>query len=148
MTKKIVIGSDHAAFLMKEFVKKILSSKGYDVQDVGPQNEDRCDYPDYAIELSKVVVAKNIPGILLCGSGIGVSIVANRFCGVRAALCRTSYDAEMSRKHNDANVLCLGARVNSELEIEQIVTTWLSCEFEGGRHGERLAIFAKLGEKA
>ena len=148
MTKAIVIGSDHAAFLMKEFVKELLSSKGYSVLDVGPFNEDRCDYPDYAVAVSKTVVEKNIPGILLCGSGIGVSIVANRFCGVRAALCRSAYDAEMSRKHNDANVLCLGARVNSEAEIKEIVESWLSTEFEGGRHSERLAIFAKLGEKA
>lgn len=148
MNKKIVIGSDHAAFLMKEFVKNLLSSKGFEVQDVGPYNEDRCDYPDYAIAVSKTVVSKNIPGILLCGSGIGVSIVANRFCGVRAALCRSPYDAEMSKKHNDANVLCLGARVNSEAEIEKIVESWLSSEFEGGRHSDRLSIFAKLGEKA
>ena len=147
MNKTIVIGSDHAAFLMKEFVKKLLVKKGFSVDDIGPYNEDRCDYPNYAIEVSKSVVAKNIPGILLCGSGIGVSIVANRYCGVRAALCRSPYDAEMSRKHNDANVLCLGARVNTEPEIEKIVETWLSSEFEGGRHSERLAIFAKLGEK-
>jgi ribose 5-phosphate isomerase B len=145
--EKIIIGSDHAAFSMKEFVKGLLSSKGFDVVDVGPHNEDRCDYPDYATALAKEVVARKCLGVLLCGSGIGVSIVANRYRGIRAALCRSPYDAEMSKKHNDANVLCLGARVNSEHEIGEIVDIWLATSFEGGRHSDRLKLFEKIGEK-
>ncbi len=144
---KIVIGSDHAAFEMKEFVKGLLSSKGMDVEDIGTHTSDSCDYPDFASTLAKVVVHEKIPGILLCGSGIGVSIVANRYRGIRAALCRSPKDAEMSRKHNDANVLCLGARVNTENEILEIVNSWLVQSFEGGRHAERLSLFENLGEK-
>ena len=142
---KIVIGSDHAAFEMKEFVREFLLSKNLEVVDVGTYSSDRCDYPDYAKALVAVVLEKNIPGILLCGSGIGVSIVANRYQGIRAALCRSTHDAEMSRKHNDANVLCLGARTNTEVEIKAIIEIWLASAFEGGRHLERLNKFRDLG---
>src|SRR5689334_6488541 len=98
---KIVIGSDHAAFETKEFVKKLLVSLHHEVVDVGTHSNERCDYPDYASALAKTVIDQNLTGILLCGSGIGVSIVANRYKGIRAALCRSPYDAEMARKHND-----------------------------------------------
>lgn len=143
---KIVIGSDHAAYEMKEKVKLLLQSKNIDVLDVGTHSADRADYPDYAKKVSHEVVAQNIQGILLCGSGIGVSIVANRFKGIRAALCRTPEDAEMSRKHNDANVLCLGARFNSESEVQKIIEAWFENSFEGGRHADRLNKFSDLGE--
>ncbi len=144
---KIAIGSDHAAFDMKEMVKHFLQSQKIEVQDCGTYSSERADYPDYAIKVSKAVVSKEAElGILLCGSGIGVSIVANRFKGVRAALCRTECDAEMSKKHNDANVLCIGARVNTEDEIKKIVSAWLANSFEGGRHADRLKIFEDLGE--
>lgn len=143
---KIVIGSDHAAFEMKEFVKELLHSKNIEVIDVGTHSNERCDYPDYASALVKVVLEKKITGILLCGSGIGVSIVANRYKGIRAALCRTPNDAEMARKHNDANVLCLGARTNSKEEIKNIIESWLLHQFEGGRHTDRLNKFQDLGE--
>ena len=142
---KIVIGSDHAAFEMKEFVREFLLSKKIEVIDVGTHSADRCDYPDYAQALVKEVLQKDISGILLCGSGIGVSIVANRYKGIRAALCRSSDDAEMSRKHNDANVLCLGARTNSEKEIQTIIEKWIATGFEGGRHLDRLNKFRDLG---
>ncbi len=142
---KIVIGSDHAAFETKEFVKKLLVSLHYEIIDVGTHSADRCDYPDYASALAKIVFEEKLPGILLCGSGIGVSIVANRYKGIRAALCRSPYDAEMSKKHNDANVLCLGARSNSEKEITLIINSWLTSTFEGGRHEERLKKFEELG---
>ncbi len=143
---KIVIGSDHAAFETKEFVKKLLVSLHHEVIDVGTHSSDRCDYPDYASALAKSVIQNKLTGILLCGSGIGVSIVANRYKGIRAALCRSSYDAEMARKHNDANVLCLGARTNTEDEIKAIVASWLESGFEGGRHTDRLKKFEDLGE--
>ena len=143
---KIAIGSDHAAYEMKEKVKLLLQSKNIEVLDVGTHSADRADYPDYAKKVSHEVVAQNIQGILLCGSGIGVSIVANRFKGIRAALCRTPEDAEMSRKHNDANVLCLGARFNSESEVQKIIEAWFENSFEGGRHADRLNKFSDLGE--
>lgn len=142
---KIVIGSDHAAFEMKEFVREFLRSKKIEVIDVGTKSSDRCDYPDYAKALVKEVLEKQLSGILLCGSGIGVSIVANRFKGIRAALCRSVYDAEMARKHNDANVLCLGARTNTEDEVKAIIEVWINTEFEGGRHFDRLNKFQDLG---
>ena len=144
--KKIALGSDHAAYEMKETVKRLLLSQNFDVIDVGTHSTLRADYPDYAKKLCHEVITKNIQGILLCGSGIGVSIVANRFKGIRAALCRTPEDAEMSRKHNDANVLCLGARFNSDEEIKSILTAWFENSFEGGRHADRLNKFSDLGE--
>jgi ribose 5-phosphate isomerase B len=145
--KKIAIGSDHAAYEMKEMVKNFLHSLKFEVEDVGTFSTDRADYPDYAIKVCNEVLDNKIPGILLCGSGIGVSIVANRFKGIRAALCRTPLDAEMSKKHNDANILCLGARTNTPDEIKKIVESWLANSFEGGRHADRLKIFENLGER-
>lgn len=144
--KKIAIGCDHAAYEMKETVKRLLLSQNYDVTDVGTYTPDRVDYPDYAKKVCHEVISQNIPGILLCGSGIGVSIVANRFKGIRAALCRSPKDAEMSRKHNDSNVLCLGARFNSEEEILAIIKAWFENSFEGGKHAERLDSFSDLGD--
>ena len=143
---KIAIGSDHAAYEMKEKVKLRLQSKNIELIDVGTHSLDRVDYPDYAKKVCHEVVSQNIQGILLCGSGIGVSIVANRFKGIRAALCRTPEDAVMSRKHNDANVLCLGARFNTENEAQKIIEAWLENSFEAGRHAERLNKFSSLGE--
>jgi ribose 5-phosphate isomerase B len=144
--KKIALGSDHAAFEMKELVKQFLQSKSIEVVDVGTYSADRCDYPDFAQKVSKEVISSNIQGILLCGSGIGVSIVANRFKGIRAALCRSAQDAEMARKHNDANVLCLGARFTSESEVKNIIEAWFANHFEEGRHSDRLKKFENLGE--
>ena len=146
MMKKIALGSDHAAFEMKELVKQFLQSKNFEVIDVGTHSIDRCDYPDFAQKVSHEVLKNNIQGLLLCGSGIGVSIVANRFKGIRAALCRSPQDAEMARKHNDANVLCLGARFSSESEIKNIIEAWFANQFEEGRHSDRLKIFENLGE--
>jgi len=144
---KIIIGSDHAAFTVKEFVKEFLHSKNIKLIDVGPDSLERCDYPDYAIALCKKVIESNNTGILLCGSGIGVSMVANRFADIRAALCRTPEDAEMARKHNDANVICLGARVSTDEEIKLILESWFHHQFEGGRHIDRIKKFQTLGEK-
>ena len=142
---KIVIGSDHAAFEMKEFVREFLHLKNIEVIDVGTKNAERCDYPDYASALAKEVIAKQVTGILLCGSGIGVSIVANRYKGIRAALCRSTFDAEMARKHNDANVLCLGGRTTTKADIMAIIDVWLASSFEGDRHLDRLNKFQDLG---
>jgi ribose 5-phosphate isomerase B len=145
---KIFIGADHAAFEMKELVKKFLQSKypNIVIVDVGTHSLERCDYPDFASAVARSVANENSTGILLCGSGIGVSIVANRYKGIRAALCRSIYDAQMARNHNDANILCLGARTNSEEEIKDILNAWLTSSFEGGRHADRLKKFQDLGE--
>lgn len=142
---KVAIGCDHAAFEGKEELKKYLESK-FEVLDQGTYSADRCDYPDYAIKVAKTVVEEKIPGILLCGSGIGVSMAANRYKGVRAALVRTPEEARLSRQHNDANVLCVGARINSDEEIRAIVDAWFEAEFEDGRHTGRIAKFDNLGE--
>jgi ribose 5-phosphate isomerase B len=144
---KIVVGSDHAGFAAKEFVKDFLCSKNIEIVDVGTYSEERCDYPDLAISLCEKVISENLTGILLCGSGIGVSMVANRFANIRAALCRSPLDAEMARKHNDANVICLGARTSTEKEIQLILESWFLHQFEGGRHTDRLKKFQNIGEK-
>jgi ribose 5-phosphate isomerase B len=144
---KIFIACDHAAFEAKEVLRQHLL-KAHEVIDLGTHSAERCDYPDYAVAVARKVQAGEGIGILLCGSGIGVSLVANRFAGVRAALCRTPYEAELSRQHNNANILCLGARINNSDEIKAIAEAWLIASFEGGRHAERIAMFDSLGEKA
>lgn len=141
MTKKtIVIGSDHAGFPMKEELKSYLQDQGIDVLDVGTKSLDSCDYPVYAQALCKEVLARNILGILVCGSGIGMSMTANKVAGIRAALCTNEYLARMTRKHNNANVLCLGGRVLGIDLARAIVDEFLNNEFEGGRHQRRLSL--------
>jgi ribose 5-phosphate isomerase B len=142
---KVAIGCDHAAFEGKEELKKYLESQ-FEVLDQGTFSADRCDYPDYATQVAKVVVEENIFGVLLCGSGIGVSMVANRYKSVRAALVRTPEEARLSRQHNDANILCVGTRINSNDEIKAIVDAWFEAKFEDGRHTGRIAKFDSLGE--
>lgn len=143
---KLVLGCDHAAFEAKEEVKKYLEKK-FEVEDVGTHSLERCNYPDFATLAVKKVLAENIKGILICGSGIGVSMVANRYSGIRAALCRSPKEAALSREHNNANVLCLGARINTMDQLQEIIDSWLKAEFEDGRHSERLALFEDLGER-
>lgn len=143
---KFFLGSDHAAFNEKNEVKKHLIKNGLEVIDCGPESEERCNYPDFAIKVARCVSAGEGRGILLCGSGIGVSMVANRFKRVRGALCRRREDARLSREHNDANVLCLGARISSLENILDIVDAWIETPFAGGRHEERIVIFNELGE--
>lgn len=147
---KIYMGCDHAAFEEKEQLKKYITELGHEVEDMGPFNGDRVDYPDYAAKVSREVAHKNIDevrGVLLCGSGIGVSMVANRFAGVRAALCRTVEEARLSRGHNNANILCMGARLVDYSLIEEMTKAWLETPFDGGRHQERIEIFTEMGEK-
>jgi ribose 5-phosphate isomerase B len=146
--EKIVIGADHAGFRLKEFVKKILQEKGFEVIDVGTYSEERCHYPEYAKKVASMVSRGEVKrGILICGSGIGMSIVANKFKGVRAALCHNIYSAKFSRLHNNSNILCLGGRVTGEDLTREIVETWLNTPFEGGRHQERLNIIAEIEEE-
>lgn len=142
----IAIGCDHAAYEMKEKLKAYLIRQGYGVEDVGAASSASVDYPDYGKKVATLVSEGRYPrGILLCGTGLGMSMVANRFPGVRAALCHDLFGTIMSRKHNDANVLVLGGRVTGESLAEEIVNVWLSTPFEGGRHQDRLNKFDRMG---
>ena len=136
---KIAIASDHAGFVLKEEVKSFLKRKKYTVKDLGSYSEESVDYPDYAKKTARFVSSKKVSkGILICGSGIGMSIAANRFKGVRAAACESPYTAKMSRLHNDANILCLGARILPVKKALKLIEIWLSTKFEGGRHKRRI----------
>ena len=137
--EKIAIGSDHAGFELKEKIKNILEGMNLGWEDMGTKSTDSCDYPDYARAVADAVSEEKVKrGIICCGSGIGVSIVANKVRGIRAALCHDQVDAETSRKHNDSNVLCLAGRRTSIEECEKIIKTWMETEFEGGRHQLRV----------
>lgn len=136
---KIAIGSDHAGFNLKNTLKKYLEEKGYEVKDYGTYSADSCDYPVYAKAVANNVASGEYEkGILCCGSGVGVSIVANKVKGIRAVLARESLTAKLSRNHNDSNVLCLGERITGEALAFDIVDTWLASEYEGGRHQKRI----------
>ena len=135
--EKIYLSCDHAAFEGKEFVKSLLSD--FEVIDLGTNSTDSVHYPDFGKKIAQAVLEEeNGRGIALCGSGIGISIQVNRFKGIRGALCRSVEDAKMSRLHNNSNILCLGARFSSNEEMKVMVQTWLSTEFEGGRHQTRV----------
>lgn len=136
---KIAIGSDHAGFTLKEDIKQYLRKKRYVLTDFGAFSEESVDYPVFAQKVAKALASKKaVKGILICGSGIGMSMAANKIKGVRAASCESIYTAKMSRKHNDANVLCIGSRILSKKKALQIVDAWLRTEFEGGRHLRRV----------
>ena len=137
--KTIAIASDHAGFDLKERIAAFLLAEGWEVEDMGPNNNDSVDYPDFGIRLADAVAHNKVPrGIAICGTGIGMSIVVNRFSGVRGTLCSDVYTAKLSRQHNDSNVLILGARVIGIGLAQEIVRTWVETEFEGGRHQRRL----------
>ncbi len=136
---KIAIGSDHRGYSLKERIKTLLAGDGHEVIDVGTGSEDSADYPDYAIPVAeKTAGGEADRGILICGSGIGVSIVANKVDGARAALVWTVDQARMTRKHNDSNVLALSEEMGDDERIDEIVRVWLNTGFEGGRHQRRL----------
>ncbi|PLY09252.1 MAG: ribose 5-phosphate isomerase B [Arcobacter sp.] len=136
---KYYIGADHAGIDIKAYVKKLFEARGHEVIDLGPQSKDRVDYPDFAEKVCKEVLAnEGSKGILICGSGIGMSMAANKFDGIRAALCHNEYSAQMAREHNDANVICLGERVTGPVMVEAIVEAWDKATFQGGRHEGRV----------
>ncbi|WP_300743751.1 ribose 5-phosphate isomerase B [uncultured Helicobacter sp.] len=138
------IGTDHAGFTLKAFVIAFLEAKGFRVVDLAPQTNERVDYPDYAKKVCEAMKTEaDSKGILICGSGIGMSIAANRFKHIRAALCTDAYMAKMARTHNDANVLCMGERISGVGEVESILQAFIEYEFEGGRHLGRVQ---KLGD--
>jgi ribose 5-phosphate isomerase B len=145
---KIAIGSDHAGFELKEHLRKYLKERGLDVVDLGPADETPVDYPEIAMAVAEKVSTGKIPrGILICGTGIGMSMVANRFPGVRATLCHDLYTARMSREHNDSNLLALGGRLLGKEIAREIVRVWLDAEFQRGNHQRRLDQIAVLDEK-
>lgn len=134
----IVIASDHAGFELKARVIELLHGAGCEVRDLGPADASPVDYPDFAHRVAGVVASGEAErGVLICGTGIGMSMTANRHAGVRAALCHDAFTAEMARRHNDANVLCLGARSTGVGVAEQVVRIFLETPFEGGRHQRR-----------
>ncbi|MBC8311000.1 MAG: ribose 5-phosphate isomerase B [Candidatus Marinimicrobia bacterium] len=135
----ISIGADHAGFSVKEQIRQYLESKGYSLIDKGAYSEDSVDYPEFGHAVGNSVKSgESTKGIVVCGSGIGISMAANKIEGIRAALCTTPDHAKMSRLHNDANVLAIGARMTDYDVIIEIVDTWLDSEFEGGRHSRRV----------
>jgi len=145
---KVAIGSDHAGYELKKHLYEMLNREGHEVIDCGTDSESRTDYPDYAIEVGKKVAGRDAErGILVCGTGIGMSIAANKVPGIRAALCANERCAEMSRRHNNANVLTLGGRELAAEAAEKIVRVWMSTPFEGGRHAGRLARIAEYEER-
>jgi len=145
---KLLIASDHAGFSLKEKLKAYLEKKGIGLKDLGTYSKERCDYPLYAYELARNVSSgKYKRGILICKSGIGNSIVANRLPGVRAALCHNIRIAKLSREHNDSNILVLGsAFVKADL-AKRIISTWLNTGFLGGRHLKRLKLINSIDKK-
>ena len=136
--QRIHLASDHAGFDMKATLAQHLTGLGYEVIDDGAYSKHSCDYPVFAHKLCEAVERENCPGILICGTGIGMSLAANRHPGIRAALCTTELHARFGRRHNNANVLCLGARVTGVELALAIVGTFLENQFEGGRHQRRL----------
>ena len=138
---KIIIGSDHAGFRLKNAVVKHLTESGIPVEDAGCDSEDSCDYPAYAKSVAEKVAKGHSLGILICGTGIGMSIAANKIKGIRAALSFNEFTARMSRRHNNANILVLGSRVVGEGTALSIVDAWLNADFEGGRHQKRIEMF-------
>ncbi|MEG1536996.1 MAG: ribose 5-phosphate isomerase B [Clostridiales bacterium] len=142
---EIAIGSDHAGYFAKETLKGYLQQKGYEITDYGCFSEESVHYPVYGAAVAEAVVQGRAErGILICGTGIGMSIVANKFNGIRAALCSDTFTAKASREHNDANILVMGGRILSEEQMQLITEIWLDTAFAGGRHQQRLDMIADL----
>ena len=135
---KILIGSDHGGYKLKNEIIKHLNSMNIEVKDFGCYSEESCDYPIIAKSVAEAIQESSIPGILVCGTGIGMSIAANRFNGIRASHCTDTFTARMTRMHNDSNILCLGERITGVGLALDIVDIWLKTEFEGGRHLKRI----------
>lgn len=140
---KIAVGSDHGGYALKQVVAEALKSRGADVVDMGTNGDASVDYPDYGAKVAGAVSTGQVErGVLVCGTGIGMSIVANKFPGVRAALVTDAFMARMAAEHNDANILVLGGRVTDPTTARDMIAAWLDTPFEGGRHEKRLAKIA------
>jgi ribose 5-phosphate isomerase B len=141
----LAIGSDHAAYEFKEAIKAYLDEKGIEYKDFGCFSNERTDYPMYGEKVAKAVASGECDkGILFCGTGVGMSLAANKVKGIRAVVCTDCYTAALSRRHNDANILALGARVVGLDLAKMIIDTWLTAEFEGGRHADRVAMISDI----
>ena len=148
MKMKIVLASDHAGVGLKEQLVRFLKNSGYEVEDLGPMTEASVDYPDTIAPAARAVASgKADRGVIICGSGIGASIVANKIRGVRCVLCSDVYDAEYSRLHNDANVISFGARKLGIEKVTECLIKWLSTAFEGGRHAARVDKIRKIEDE-
>lgn len=135
----VAVGSDHAGFALKESVRGYLEAKGFSVDDCGVHSPESADYPDYAERVASRVARNEVQtGVVICGTGLGVSIAANKVAGIRAAVCNNTLLARFARAHNNANVLAMGGRIVDEAEARRIIDTWFSTPFEGGRHEERV----------
>jgi ribose 5-phosphate isomerase B len=144
----IIIGADHAGYALKEFVKAYLTALNYDVNDCGPGGEDSVDYTDFGCMVAEGISSGRFErGVLICGTGQGMAMTANRFCGVRAALCNDLFSAIMSRRHNNANILVMGGRIIGTELAKEIVRAWLETPFEGGRHQRRIEKIDTLSAK-
>ena len=145
---KIALGSDHGGFELKKEIISFLKDNGYETKDFGTNSTDSCDYADYAIKVSEAVVAKEFDfGILICGTGIGIGIAANKVPGIRAALCSDTFSAHATREHNNANILTMGQRVVGAGLALDIVKTFLTSEFEGDRHIRRIDKISEIERK-
>ena len=145
---KIGIGNDHSALELKAEIVEFLKVKGHEVVDYGTYTTDSCDYPVYGEKVARAVVAGEVEkGILICGTGLGISLAANKVKGIRAAVCSEPFTAKMARVHNNCNILAFGARVVGAELAKMIVETWLDAEFEGGRHQRRVDLITAIEEK-
>ena len=142
---RIILGADHAGYPLKEACLAHLREAGYTCEDMGTHSTQSCDYPQYADLVCRRVLETGMPGLLICGTGLGMSMSANRFPGIRAALCCDEHLARMARQHNNANVICLGARVLEETKALAVLDSFLETDFEGGRHKSRLRLMDELG---
>jgi ribose 5-phosphate isomerase B len=146
---RVVVGSDHAGYKLKQYLKDRLAAWGHDVEDVGTLSDERCDYPQFGAAVGRRVVelGGEARGLCVCGSGIGISMAANKVPGVRAALVNEPTAAKLSRQHNDANVICFGERLIGPAVAEEALRVWLEAPFEGGRHATRVAQLGELDQK-
>ncbi|MFH1589621.1 MAG: ribose 5-phosphate isomerase B [archaeon] len=143
----IFIGADHAGFKLKEEIKELFNSMNIEFEDLTPDFSEGDDYPDSALKVAEKVVESSSRGIILCGTGIGDSIAANKVPGIRAALCRQKEEAELSRAHNDSNILILSGWFEEKGKLQGIIEAWLNTEFEGGRHERRLTKIKEIEKK-
>ena len=145
---KVALGCDHAGYALKDVISACLQSSGHEVIDEGTSSADSCDYPDFAAKVARKVATGDAErGVVICATGIGMSMAANKVPGIRAALCNDLYTARLSPLHNDANVLALGARIIGPGLAEEIVRTWMETVFEGGRHARRVGKFGEIEER-
>ena len=145
---KIGIGNDHVGYEMKLEIKEYLEAQGHEVVDFGADSAERSDYPIYGEKVARAVVSGEVDrGVLICGTGVGISLAANKVKGIRACVCSEPYSAKLSRMHNDSNIIAFGARVIGIEMAKMIVSEWLNAEFEGGRHARRVDLIKAIEEK-